>query len=356
MKKYKEVKVLIVEDDLLISLKYKNLLSNVDGFVFKFIFSENLKDGLQSLKEHSFDVLLLDLNLPDSDSQNTINEVQEISSILPIIIMTSSDDELASRKTIALGYQDFLEKSEISKKLLIKSIFFAIERFKLKNQLFQEIKKSDQLLLNILPKNIANELKAEGSVKPRFIEDAAVLFTDFKGFTNYAELVTPEQLVQDLNSCFSAFDTICNKYKIEKIKTIGDSYMAAGGLTLCKGYTKNVVMAALEMADLIKRGSDKKKAANLPFLEMRVGINNGPVIAGVVGLTKFQYDIWGDTVNVASRMESHGMVDHINISQSTFDLIKDDSDFSFEKRGEINVKGKGMQSMYFVKNNIHIKQ
>jgi class 3 adenylate cyclase/Tfp pilus assembly protein PilF len=218
------------------------------------------------------------------------------------------------------------------------------------NKIIEEEKnRSENLLLNILPAEIAEELKLKGSADARNCEMVSILFTDFKGFTQTSEKLTAKELIGEINHCFEAFDHICGKYHIEKIKTIGDSYMAAGGIPLpSDNSTKNTVLAALEMQSFItKRIAVKRQKKEVPF-EMRLGINTGPVVAGIVGVKKFQYDVWGDTVNTASRMESNGVVGKVNISENTYKLLKDDQLFTFEKRGKINVKGKGELEMYFV--------
>ncbi len=209
--------------------------------------------------------------------------------------------------------------------------------------------KSDELLLNILHEVVAEELKLKGITEAKLIEQVTVIFTDFKGFTAMAEILTPRALLKDLNMCFSEFDTIMEEHNIEKIKTIGDAYMAAGGIpTPNQTHATDVMKAAFKMRDYVEKGKARKIEAGLPYFEIRIGIHTGPVVAGVVGLKKFQYDIWGDTVNTASRMESSGEVGKVNISHATYELLKNDRQFAFESRGKIAAKGKGEIEMYFV--------
>ncbi|MCW3120983.1 MAG: hypothetical protein JWQ38_475, partial [Flavipsychrobacter sp.] len=207
---------------------------------------------------------------------------------------------------------------------------------------------SETLLLNILPNDVAVELKKFGKVEPVSHESATVLFTDFKGFTEISETITAKELVAEINHCFGAFDEITTRYKIEKIKTIGDSYMAVGGSFSGQHCTPwHVVSAGLEMQDYIKKRKQEREKEGKFSFDMRVGVHSGPVVSGVVGVKKFQFDIWGDTVNIASRMQSNGEIEEINISGTTHDIVKDKFDFEF--RGLLPVKGKGEMPMYFVR-------
>ncbi|WP_179007036.1 adenylate/guanylate cyclase domain-containing protein [Winogradskyella forsetii] len=205
--------------------------------------------------------------------------------------------------------------------------------------------RSDKLLLNILPEETAQELKDKGRVVAKQFPSATVLFSDFKGFTSYAENLSPEQLVQTIDYYFSKFDLIMEKYGLEKIKTIGDAYMAVGGLSYDNvDQAKEMVLAAKEMNEFVAQA--KNDDTTTATFDIRIGINTGPVVAGVVGTKKFAYDIWGDTVNIASRMESNSEPGRINISEHTYEIIK--HDFDCEYRGEIAVKNRGDLKMYFL--------
>ena len=209
-----------------------------------------------------------------------------------------------------------------------------------------ERKRSDDLLLNILPEETAFELKHSGKVKAKRFESVTVLFTDFEGFTQYAENLDPEKLVESIDYYFSKFDAIIEKYQLEKIKTSGDSYMCAGGLPFeTTDHPLKILPAAKEILDFVDQSFIDNPLHQTRF-KIRIGINTGPVVAGVVGTKKFAYDIWGDTVNIASRMESNSIPGRINISENTYQCIKDS--FDCEYRGEVDVKNRGMMKMYFV--------
>src|SRR5690606_18110195 len=211
-------------------------------------------------------------------------------------------------------------------------------------ELANEKKKSDDLLYNILPEETALELKRKGYAEARHFEKVTILFTDFEGFTAISEKLTPQELVREIDECFRAFDAITAKYGLEKIKTIGDSYMAAGGLPVPNStHAENVVAAALELRNWMTQHNLTKTGVTF---EVRIGINTGSVVAGIVGTRKFQYDIWGDAVNLASCMETAGKPGKVNISHSTYELVRDK--YNCEYRGEIEAKGKRKVKMYFV--------
>jgi class 3 adenylate cyclase/ligand-binding sensor domain-containing protein len=209
------------------------------------------------------------------------------------------------------------------------------------------VKKSDDLLLNILPAHIAEELKTMGKAKARRHEQVTVFFSDFKGFSVIAQQLTPEALVAEIDLCFREFDNVIDKYHLEKIKTIGDAYMCAGGIsTDLENSALNVVAAALEIQLFMSDLAQRKQAKGEPHFEMRIGIHTGPVVSGIVGIRKFAFDIWGDTVNIAARLEDNGEVGKVNISQTTYELVRDK--YHCLHRGKISIKNMEDVDMYFV--------
>lgn len=225
----------------------------------------------------------------------------------------------------------------------------ANDKLEEKNKIIEEEReRSDELLLNILPADIAQELKENGKAKAQKFSDASVLLADFKNFTAISERLTPEQLVKELDYCFRGFDFIISQYPgLEKIKTIGDAYMCASGLSNRKTVPTEIVKAALEMQEFLEDYKNDRSKKGLQYFEARIGIHTGPVVAGVVGVNKFAYDIWGDTVNIASRLESNCKEGQVNISAATYNQIR--YKFDCEYRGKINAKNKGQIDMYYVK-------
>jgi class 3 adenylate cyclase len=210
-----------------------------------------------------------------------------------------------------------------------------------------EKQRSDSLLLNILPPKIAAELTENGRVEPRHHPSTTILFTDFVGFTTSAAELSPRELLDDLDMYFSEFDNIVARHGLEKLKTIGDSYMCAGGLMLGrKDHAVRSCLAALEMRRLVVTSNERWTATGQRPWHLRIGLNTGSVMSGIVGRKKFSYDIWGDTVNIAARMESTDEADQVNISESTYQHVK--SYFDCTPRGALDVKNKGKMTMYFL--------
>lgn len=254
-----------------------------------------------------------------------------------------------------LVYKDRLRKVYEQKDLLESQVKQrTIEIIKQKGQverqkkmLEEEKEKTEKLLLNILPREMADELKNKGKAKARNYRQVTVMFTDFKGFTKHAENFEPQDLVAELDSYFVKFDEIVNKYNVEKIKTIGDSYMAAGGVPIRnKSNPIDTTLAALEIQRYMQEIKEVKKQQGINPWEIRIGLHTGNLIAGVVGIKRFAYDIWGDTVNIASTMESSSDIGKVNISETTYEAI--DEFFVTEYRGKMKAKHKGEIDMYFV--------
>ncbi len=305
--------------------------------------SGNHYESLHHLKKH----------ISYKDSVNNLSSIQEIANI-------RTDYEL-SKKQIEVDLLSQQKKNQqiMAIAAIIGFILFGLLALSLykRNKIIQESsliiskekQRSEELLLNILPEETANELKIYGKVKGQRFESVTVMFTDFIGFSKYSEGLSPESLVEIVDFYYSMFDEIINKYGLEKIKTIGDSYMCAGGLPFpTSNHAIKMIQAAFDISAFV----EKAKHDN-PFdregLEIRLGINTGPVVAGVVGTKKFAYDIWGDAVNIAARMESSSATGKINVSANTYELIKDE--YHCEYRGEVQVKSKGSMKMYFVENN-----
>lgn len=212
-----------------------------------------------------------------------------------------------------------------------------------------EKERSEHLLLNILPPSTADELKKNGKATPRRFENATVLFTDFKNFSQIASKMPPSELLEELHLFFSHFDAIVEKHRVEKIKTIGDAYMCVGGVPIATpDHAERVIDAAREvLAKTLELNQDQIRRGKTPW-QLRLGINSGPVVAGVVGEKKFAFDIWGDTVNLAARMEQYGEVNTINISENTYELVKNNVPCAY--RGEVEVHNRGPVKMYRVEN------
>ena len=249
-----------------------------------------------------------------------------------------------------LDQQDHLEKMRVEKEALILGQNRMLEEKVVERtrDLTFEKKKSDDLLLNILPSEVAEELKQNGKAEAKQYNHVTVLFTDFVNFTGISEKLSPKELVEEIDRCFRAFDDIMGRNGMEKIKTIGDAYMAVCGLPIENtDHAGNAVRAAIEIRNFMNGTTSQINSdAHNPRFQIRIGLHSGSVIAGIVGNRKFAYDIWGDTVNMASRMESSGEPGKINISGSTYEHVKKEFDCTY--RGKIKAKNKGEVEMYFV--------
>jgi len=359
-------KILVIDDDNVTTSLIKYILES-ESEMYQIFIAENGKIGYEESISLIPDLILMDLEMPVQNGMQTLHLLKnnEVTKDIPVIMITSSTN---LKKAINSGALDFIHKpietlellvrvkSTLSMYKLLHSVMKQAEQLELQSEelerqkkiLEEEKKKSDQLLVNILPYEIAEQLKNKGFVDAKHYRRVTVMFTDFKGFTKITEDLSTEQLVKELNIYFEKFDEIIGMHYLEKIKTIGDAYMCVGGLPIRnKSNPIDTVLAALKIRKFVEGYNEYKISNNLPPWDLRIGIHTGEVIAGVIGQKKFAYDIWGDTVNKASRMESSGEVGQINISGETYQYIRDY--FSCDYRGKIAAKNKGEIDMYFVK-------
>lgn len=377
-------KILVVDDEpdveMLIKMKFR---SKIGAGEFSFIFAGNGVQALELLNnDQEINLVFTDINMPVMDGLTLLSKIKKNETLPKVVVISAYGDLKNIRTAMNLGAFDFVTKPidfadlEITMNKAVDEIGRLHQTIELKNkhenlriekeQLIQqqnqileqkveertkelqiEKSKSDDLLLNILPADTANELKSNGFAKPKHYDLVTVLFTDFKNFTSISEKLSAVELVEEINFCYSNFDRIITQFGIEKIKTIGDSYMCVGGIENNNADTvKNTVLAAIEIRDFMEAEKQRRVAKGEFYFDIRIGLHTGPVIAGIVGIKKFAFDIWGNTVNIASRMESSSEPEKINVSGETYELIKES--FDCEYRGKIMAKNKGDIDMYFV--------
>lgn len=314
--------------------------------------AENGQQALNLLRDHDYDLVLLDIIMPELDGYQVLERLKQDERLkhTPVMMISALDEIDSVVKCLEMGAEDYLQKP-FNQIILTTKINASLERSWLRAReqahnrtLKLEQEKTEKLLLNILPKSIAERLKnGESSIADRF-DDVTVLFADIVNFSELSANISPEQLVEKLNAIFLAFDLLTESHGLEKIKTIGDAYMLVGGMpTPCPDHVNAVADMALEMQQVIHQ----MNAEDGGNLSIRIGIHTGPVVAAVIGKHKFSYDLWGDAVIVASRMESNSLPDHIQISDATYQRIKEN--FIFDKRAPIEVKGQGSMQTYFLK-------
>jgi adenylate cyclase len=352
-------KILIVDDSqanvelleaMLRGAGYKDVTSTLDS-----------REACPLHREHRYDLILLDLQMPRVDGFQVMEGLKEIEAdgYLPVLVLTAQPDQ--KLRALKAGAKDFIAKPfELAEVLLrvrnmLEVRLLQRETRRLYERVAEEQKASERLLLNVLPKSIARRLKGRQelsagrfteSIADRF-EEVTVLFADIVGFTKFSSSVTAEFLVDVLNDVFTRFDAAADKRGLEKIKTIGDSYMAAAGLPVpAADSAVRAAHMALDMQEAIERFN----ASSRHQLKLRIGLDTGAVVAGVIGRKKFLYDLWGDAVNTASRMESHGAAGRIQLTEATRRLLS--GEFLLEKRGAIEVKGKGAMETWFLNGRI----
>ncbi len=342
-------RILVVDDEdqnlrlmeaLLIPLDYEVSLAR-DGL-----------EALEKVKETPPDVILLDAMMPKMDGFEVARRLKadEETKIIPIVMVTALKGVEDRVRALDAGANDFLTKpvdktelrARVSSLVQVKDYYDYMRKYQ--EELNRSNMESNRLLLNILPEPIANRLKSGEEVIADGYSDVTILFADIVGFTSLASNVNPSELLGRLNHVFSAFDQLTEEYGLEKIKTIGDKYMVAGGLPVP---TADHADKIAEMALSIQKAMPEINEHFKEPLNFRIGMHTGSVVAGVIGKKKFAYDIWGDAVNTASRMESSGIPGEIQTSEVTYQLLKDR--FQFEERGMIDIKGKGILKTYFLK-------
>ncbi len=357
--------LLVADDDRFVHMFIESVFE-AEHHDFQIISAFNGKEVCDIATNQKVDLIIMDWEMPVMNGIQALEYLKSDPAVadIPVIIITTTGKlQLAFES----GAIDFIRKPLDKTELLVR-VKSALSMFKLIKQLVNqaeileeqsnelEIKnkelseqkeKSDKLLLNILPYEIAEQLKNKGVVDAKTYRKVSVLFTDFKGFTKISEKLSPQEIIKELGIFFAKFDEIIGGHFIEKIKTIGDAYMCVGGLPLRnKSNPIDTVLAGLEMQAFAKEYNEQKIKEGKEPWNLRIGIHTGRVVAGVIGKKKFAYDIWGDTVNTASRMESAGEIGKVNVSGDTYEHIKDY--FDCEYRGKIEAKNKGQIEMYFV--------
>lgn len=322
------------------------------------LLAETGRQALRMVPRYDFDVILLDIMMPEMNGYEVLQELKRDARVrhIPVIMISAVDEIDSVVRCVELGADDYLYKP-FNPTLLRARIRALLERNELRReserrtaeldcalqQLKCEQEQTEKLLRNILPVSVAEELQLRGAVAPRYFEDVTIVFTDFVHFSVNTEDLPTEDLVHILNRYFSAYDEIVLRYKLEKLKTIGDSYMFVGGMPIrSPSHPVDAILAAIEVLN-VTRAIGRDGPVDW---QIRIGIHTGPVAAGVVGMHKFAFDVWGDTVNMASRMEASSLPGRINVSHSTYSRTKDF--FSGEKRGVIGIKEGRVVPMYFI--------
>jgi class 3 adenylate cyclase len=353
---FEKAKVLLVDDSRLIRMGLRRSLVEIG--LTDITEAGDGREAIETLVREHFDLMLLDMEMPEMNGMEVLAVLRDTPHHPwpPVIVIsggTSLDDAV---RCIELGAEDYLSKP-FNPVLLRARVKTSVERKRLRDQealrmrqlkkqheaLASEQAKTEQLLLNILPRKIAQRLKSGEEHIADAFPNVSVLFADMVGFTAMSRTMTASALVEVLGDLFSRFDLITEKHGLEKIKTIGDCYMLAGGVPEpIDDHAHAVIDAAIEFCTALEEMHARTGGA----LRMRIGVHSGPIVAGVIGLRKFTYDLWGDTVNVASRMESTGQPGRIHVSANTAELIR--NDFNLESRGSIEVKSLGQVETFFV--------
>ena len=340
-------KVLIVDDQQINVLLLERMLRGA-GYT-SIASTTDPRQVCELHRENRYDLILLDLQMPGMDGFMVMDGLKQIETegYLPVLVITAQPEH--KLRALKAGAKDFVSKPfdivEVQARVhnLLEVRLLHLQTKALYDQIVAEQKVSERLLLNVLPPAIAERLKAGETTIADSFPDVTVLFADLVGFTELSSQIPARQLVSLLNDIFSMFDLLAEKLHLEKLKTIGDAYMAVSGLPKPRA---DHAETAAEMALGIQSELARFNLERGTHLQARVGIHTGPVVAGVIGKTKFSYDLWGDTANVASRMESHGVAGGIQVSSVTYERLKEK--YAFEERGCVPIKGKGEMKTYLL--------
>jgi len=348
--------VLLVDDQAMIGAAVRRLLASQSDIVYEFC--QQSTEALSLAAAFRPTVILQDLVMPGIDGLDMVRQFRGLPATadVPVIMLSAQEEPTVKARLLDAGANDYLIKlpdqveliarirvhSDAYHRLLERNAAFAaLERSLADLKLERE--KSERLLRNILPEKIADRLKNGESTIADSFQHVTVLFADLKGFTEFSQHTDAQHLVGLLDEIFSAFDHLAHLHGVEKIKTIGDAYMAVAGLPVPR---HDHAVTVAEMALGMQSAFRDVMASRSLGLEVRIGIHSGPVVAGVIGRHKFTYDLWGDTVNLASRMESHGEPSRIHVSTATRTLLGER--FRFADRGEVAIKGKGTMQTFFL--------
>ncbi|MCU0541484.1 MAG: response regulator [Oscillatoriaceae cyanobacterium Prado104] len=334
--------VLIVDDEATQQLLMRRVMEK-EGY--RVLEATNGEECLQICQTTQPDIILLDAMMPVMNGFACCKRLQENSKTrhIPVLMITGLDDKQSVNQAFEVGATDYITKP-IHWPVFIQRVRRLIQQSQLYRQLIESQEKTEKLLLNILPKSIAQRLQEETPgelIIADHFPSVSVLFADMVGFTKFASAMPPIELILKLNSIFSEFDRLTEEYGLEKIKTIGDGYMVASGLPIPRDDHAD---ALLEMALAMQQAMVNLKTQIPEYLGLRIGIHSGPVIAGVIGTKKFSYDLWGDTVNTAARMEQYGFSGCIQVTENTYNLLS--KKHLFAERGTIEIKGKGKMKTY----------
>ena len=340
--------ILVVDDSPTIRMKLSFDLEEQGHSV---VTARNGREALEMMQAQSFDLILLDILMPEMNGYDVLRHISQDSVLraIPVIVISAFDEVQSLVKCIQMGAEDYLLKS-LDPVLLKARIDASLAKKRWRDQeqaylrqLQHEREKSETLLFNVLPKPVAERLKQGESIIADSFPEVTVLFADIVDFTDMAANMTPTDLVVLLNDVFCTFDYLASRHQLEKIKTLGDAYMIVGGLfNTLEDHVQAIADMALDMRDAMLLFA---RADGRP-LNVRIGFHMGPVVGGVLGADKYHYDLWGDTVNTASRMESHGEVGKIHVTEAIYQRLH--QQYTFESRGAIPVKNKGMMETYFL--------